>query len=99
MRRMFSALLVTAVMAVPMVVPTSAFAGELRANATITVRVYDPYRRDYHNWDRREEREYRAYLAERHRSYLAYHRQWLAQRRAYWRWRHERDERFEHERR
>jgi hypothetical protein len=99
MQRMLSALLMTAVMAAPMVVPTSALAREPRANATITLRVYDPYRRDYHDWDRREEREYRAYLAERHRSYSGYQRQRLAERRAYWRWRHEREERLEHERR
>ena len=99
MHRMLSALLMTAVTAAPMVVPTSALAGEPRANATITVRVDDPYRRDYHDWDRREERAYRGYLAERHRSYLEYRRQRLVQRRAYWRWRHERGRRFENERR
>jgi hypothetical protein len=94
---MFSALLMTATLAVPAAVPTSALAGT--ANASVTLRVYDPYRRDYHRWDNREERSYRAYLAERHRSYRAYERQRLAQRRAYWRWRHEREERREHERR
>src|SRR6266705_2420206 len=99
MRQMFSALFVTAVLASPMVATTRALAAEPRANANITVRVYDPYRRDYHAWDNREQRTYRAYLAQRHRSYLAYQRQRLAQRRAYWQWRHEHEERFEHERR
>jgi hypothetical protein len=96
---MFSALLMTATLAVPLGVPTSALAGEPRANAAITLRIYDPYRRDYHTWDQREEHAYRAYLAERHRSYVTYQRQRLAQRRAYWHWRHEREERLEHERR
>jgi hypothetical protein len=99
MHRVFSALLMTATLAAPMAAPASALAGEPRANATITLRIFDPYRRDYHAWDVREERAYRAYLAERHRSYITYERQRLAQRRAYWRWRHEREERFEHERR
>ena len=99
MRQMFSALLMTATLAAPMVVPTSALAGEPRANRPITLRIYDPYRRDHHVWDRREERAYRAYLAERHHSYVTYQRQRIAQRRAYWRWRHEREERFDHERR
>jgi len=96
---MFSALLMTATLAAPTVVPTSAIAGEPRTNASVTLRIYDPYRRDYHVWDQREDRAYRAYLAERHRSYVTYRRQRLAERRAYWRWRHEREERVEHERR
>jgi hypothetical protein len=98
MRRLFSALVVATVLAAPMVAATSANAGE-RPRASVSVRVYDPYRRDSHNWDRQEERRYRAYLAERHRSYRAYQRQKRAHQRDYWRWRHEREERFRHERR
>ena len=98
MRRAFSALLMTATLSTSVIVPTSAFAGEARATASVTVRTYDPYRRDYHVWDRREERAYRAYLAERHRRYEAYQRQRIARQRAYWRWRHAREERFEHRR-
>ena len=99
MPRMFSALRVTAAIGTLIVAPTSVIAGEPRVNATVTLRVYDPYRHDYHKWDRHEERAYRTYLAERNRSYLAYRRQRLAERRAYWHWRHEREERLEHERR
>jgi hypothetical protein len=70
-----------------------------RPAVTITIhRVYDPYRRDYHVWNRREREEYREYLAARHRRYVAYERQRAAERRAYWRWRHEREERLEHRR-
>jgi hypothetical protein len=79
-----------------MFVPASAYAAEGPVNARVTIRVYDPYHHDYHVWNQREQRMYRAYLAERHRSYIAYRRQRLAERRAYWRWRHER---LEHERR
>jgi hypothetical protein len=95
MRRLFSAMLMagTAVMA-PMVVPTQALA----ASVSFNVRVYDPYRHDYHRWDRYEEHRYRGYLAERHRPYVGYERQREAERRAYWHWRHERWER-EHWRR
>ena len=96
MRRIFSTLVMTMTLAAPFGVPTSALAGERRETATITARTYDPYRRDYHAWNWREQRAYRAYLAERHRAYVRYERQRLAQRRAYWRWRHEREERFEH---
>ena len=98
MPRVVSALLMTATLALPMVAPTAALAGG-RVNATVTLRIYDPFRRDYHVWDGREERAYRGYLAERHRSYVMYGRQRLAERRAYWRWRHEREERLERERR
>jgi hypothetical protein len=53
-------------------------------------RVYDRSHRDYHVWDSREDREYRQFLAERHRRYVAYARQRRAQQSAYWEWRHER---------
>jgi len=95
MRRMFSALLMTATLAAPMLVTTSASAEERHERVIVRTRIYDPYRRDYHVWDRREDQAYRQYLSERHRSYLSYQRQRLAQRRAYWRWRHEREERLE----
>jgi hypothetical protein len=96
---MFSALLMTATMATPTMMPPPASAAESGAAAAVVIRVYDPFHHDYHRWDRREERAYREYLAERHRRYIAYRRQRLAERRAYWRWRHEREERLEHERR
>src|SRR5260221_11410904 len=99
MRRMFSALLMTMTLGASIAVPTSALAGESRVTATITRRTYDPYRRDYHAWDQREERSYRAYLAERHRSYVIYQRQRLAQRRPYWPWRHEAEGPVRHRRR
>ena len=33
-------------------------------------RVYDPYHKDYHNWDSREDQVYRRWLDERHQSYV-----------------------------
>ncbi len=100
MRRVFSALVVTAALAAPMAATTSAIAAEPRAAShVVVVRVYDPYRNDYHRWDNREERAYRAYLAQHRRSYVVYRHQRLAERRAYWRWRHEREERLEYRRR
>jgi hypothetical protein len=81
--------------------PRVAIASEQHATTTasVSMRVYDPYRHDRHTWNRVEENAYRAYLAERHRAYIAYRHQRVAERRAYWRWRHAREERLEHERR
>ncbi|MGH9409540.1 MAG: hypothetical protein ACRD1V_08800 [Vicinamibacterales bacterium] len=102
MRRILSVVLLSVGLSAFTFAPATASArtidAESAAQARITIRVYDPFRHDYHNWDRREESTYRAYLAERHRSYIAYRRQSLAQRRAYWRWRHAHDERLRHER-
>lgn len=95
MRRMCSALIMTAALAAPIgaaatpPAPAIAPAGEA---AAVVVRVYDPYRRDYHRWDHAEETRYREYLRERHRSYVQYLHQREAQRRAYWHWRHEHEE-------
>jgi hypothetical protein len=93
MPRFFQALVFTAALASPLIVSTTARAGEPTGSATVTLRIYDPYRHDYHVWDRREDRTYRAYLVERHRAYVRYREQRLSERRAYWRWRHE-HERF-----
>jgi len=97
MRKLVSAVLLAASVAIG--APTMAFASEHPSTTTAPRRVYDPYRRDYHTWSRGEERAYRAYLAQRHSAYIAYKRQQLAERRAYWRWRHERQGRLRHERR
>ncbi len=93
MRRMWSALILTAALAAPISAAPAAAAAPSAAPggepAAVVIRVYDPYRHDYHRWDHAEQARYRAYLRERHESYVAYQRQRAAQRRAYWHWRHE----------
>jgi hypothetical protein len=102
MRRAISAILLTATLGIA--APATVFGDDqspriLKA-ADVHVRVVlDPFRHDYHRWTPAEERSYRGYLAEHHRSYVSYARQREAERRAYWRWRHEREERLEHARR
>jgi uncharacterized protein YecT (DUF1311 family) len=60
-------------------------------------RVYDPYRKDYHNWDQRENEAYRHWLEERHEAYVDYERLKHKEQRAYWNWRHNHEEHEEHE--
>jgi hypothetical protein len=60
-------------------------------------RVYDPYHKDYHNWDNREDQVYRRWLDERHESYVDYERLKRKQQRDYWNWRHSHQEHEEHE--
>jgi hypothetical protein len=55
---------------------------------SVSVRVYDSHHHDYHNWDDREDRSYRRYVAERHWQYREYQRQSSRRQRAYWEWRH-----------
>jgi hypothetical protein len=56
-------------------------------------RYYDPYRRDYHQWNEREERAYRHYLQEqRRRDYHDWRKANREEQRGYWRWRHEHPE-------
>jgi exonuclease VII large subunit len=89
MTRHLSAVVLGLALAGPMVLTTTTPS----EGAAITVRVYDREHRDYHRWDRGEERAYRHYLSERHRAYARYARQRQAERRTYWRWRHEQWER------
>lgn len=93
MRRMWSVLILSAALAGPIsAAPAFAAAPVADEGGAVVIRVYDPYRRDYHRWDRSEQARYREYLRERHRSYVTYQRQRVAERRAYWRWRHEHEE-------
>ncbi|MEQ1472866.1 MAG: hypothetical protein ABLQ96_03540 [Candidatus Acidiferrum sp.] len=80
--RFFSAALLAAAIAAPLVVAATPAPQELQ------VRVYDRDHRDYHNWDDREDRAHRRYYTEQHREYRAYDRENARRQRAYWRWRH-----------
>ncbi len=60
-------------------------------------RVYDPYHKDYHNWDDREDGVYRHWLEDRHEAYRDFNSLKRNQQRAYWNWRHEHEEHEEHE--
>lgn len=52
-------------------------------------RYYDRDGRDYHYWNGDEDRQYRAYLVERHRVYVPFVKVKVHQRREYFRYRHE----------
>lgn len=60
-------------------------------------RVYDPYQRDYHNWDQREDEAYRRWLEQKHETYTEYDRLDRRRQDDYWRWRHRHHEHEEHE--
>lgn len=57
--------------------------------ASLQIRVYDRDHHDYHNWDDHEDRAYRGYLVEQHRTYRVYGKQNRKTQRDYWNWRHE----------
>ena len=82
--RYFSLLLLGAALAAPAVT----MAGPKPQEANVQVRVYDRDRRDYHNWNDREDHAYRRYLVVQRRTYRGYDRQNARAQRKYWRWRH-----------
>ena len=55
-------------------------------------RVYDPYHKDYHNWDRIEDDTYRHWLEGRHAAYVDYEHLKRKEQREYWDWRHNHEE-------
>lgn len=61
-------------------------------------RVYDPYHKDYHNWNQQEDETYRHWLDERHDAYVDYNRLDRRRQREYWKWRHEHEEHEDHDR-
>jgi len=82
--RFVSSLLLVAALSAP----TAIMARPKPQDANVQVRVYDRYHRDYHNWDDREDRAYRRYLAAQHKRYREYNRQHYTVQRHYWNWRH-----------
>jgi hypothetical protein len=60
-------------------------------------RVYDPYHKDYHSWNRAEDGVYRHWLETRHRAYVDYDHLRRKEQREYWNWRHSHEEHEEHE--
>ena len=63
------------------------------SGCTARVRVYDEPHRDYHRWNGEEERMYRQYLTERHRTYIEFRVLDRGDQDDYWRWRHDHDRR------
>ena len=64
------------------VAPVAALAGDHHGER----RYYDKSHRDYHYWNDREDRQYRAYLAEQHRAYVPFVK--YRHRQEYFRYRH-----------
>ena len=56
--------------------------------------IFDQERRDWHEWNEREERAYHHWLMEERREhrYREYRRLKAKEQRAYWRWRHEHED-------
>jgi dienelactone hydrolase len=85
-RRTFSALTLIAALGAPAVMPAVALA---EAQPGVSIRIYDRSHHDYHRWNHDEDRRYRQYLAEHHRSYRSFTRTSRQQQLAYWQWRHD----------
>lgn len=60
-------------------------------------RVYDPYHKDYHNWDQKEDELYHHWLDEKHRTYVGFEKLDHKRQEEYWKWRHQHEEHEEHE--
>jgi type III secretory pathway component EscR len=84
MRKFLSAVLLSGVLMSPVIMRADDHDHDKR------VRYYDPYRRDYHEWNENEDRAYRHWLeAERHAQYRDWRHASKREQREYWRWRHE----------
>ena len=54
-----------------------------------TVRYYDAEHRDYHRWNRGEDRYYHLYWEQRHAPYREWTSLSVQDQNDYWRWRHD----------
>jgi hypothetical protein len=92
-RFLFSALFLTAALAIPSAMtatPRHQDNGrqEEHRRDDDHNRVYDRDHKDYHNWNDNEDRSYRVYLGERRREYHPFVELKVKDQRAYWNWRH-----------
>ena len=57
------------------------------------VRVYDPYRKDYHNWNSDEDTRYRHWYTQTYsgRTYRPYKKLHKKDQQAYWKYQHDND--------
>jgi hypothetical protein len=75
----------TLCMAAALVTPMSVMADDHHGET----RYYDRAHHDYHYWNDGEDREYRSYLVERHRTYVPFVQVNRRNREEYFRYRHE----------
>jgi hypothetical protein len=81
-------------------VVTLALPAILHADPQISIRLFDSNRgqRHYHNYDDNEDRQYRQYLTQRRRPYVAFQEQNERQQQRYWQYRHRTGGAFANER-
>lgn len=84
LKKTFSALTLVAALGGSVLLPSTA-----SAQSGVEFRFYDRSHRDYHHWNRNEDRYYREYLNERRYRYRSFSHMNKKQQREYWRWRHE----------
>jgi len=84
LKKTFSALTLVAALGGSVLIPATA-----NAQSGVELRFYDRSHRDYHHWNRNEDRFYREYLNEHRYRYRAFSHMNKKQQREYWRWRHE----------
>jgi len=62
-------------------------------------RVYDPVRRDYHNWNSDEDNAYRQWYGQQYngKKYRDYRKLNKKDQQAYWKWRHNNDNDRDHD--
>jgi hypothetical protein len=82
-RRTLSALTLVAAIGAPALLPTVALA------QSVSLRIYDRSHKDYHPWNGDEDRTYRQYLTDHHRSYRAISKTTKKQQAEYWQYRHQ----------
>lgn len=99
-QRLFASVFLSAALLAPigaMAIPAPQDDHERHEREEHERRVYDSDRRDYHNWDAREDEAYRHWLEFKHHTYVEYDRLDDKARREYWKWRHKHEEHEEHE--
>ena len=86
MRKYFSVLLLGACLCAPAMLP----AQDDRHEHDRDKKYYDPYKRDYHEWNENENRAWRHYVTEERRGeFHDWDRANKREQRDYWRWRHD----------
>lgn len=91
MRRYMSAMLLGAVLCVPVALTAQEREHSVESRDRVEVkRYYDPYKKDYHEWNENENRAWNHWVTEeRHGRMHDYAKARNREQRDYWKWRHE----------
>jgi hypothetical protein len=85
----FSSLVLSAALLIPATTIATPRGQDDRDHHDDNQRVYDAEHKDYHNWNKDEDQQWKQYLKNQHSNYHDYSKADKKEQASYWNWRHD----------